>query len=165
MQIKVWLDVCLPLKRKKKILLGVSRTVYARFQYERLSLFCFICGKLGHGERFGPLRVRIDSKKIQFGWDISLRELMKEAHWQDNAINLYPNHNLQLVGSTICQPVGDRVGVSYLDTDMKEGLPPVKLKAMVVYQKMVIFDQLGNENRNLKCSWFGEATGSMSSQE
>ncbi|MBA0847410.1 hypothetical protein Goshw_017556, partial [Gossypium schwendimanii] len=59
--------------RKKKIVLGTSRTIYARFQYEKLSLFCFLCGKLGHGENFCLVRVRVDSTKIIIGWDISLR--------------------------------------------------------------------------------------------
>lgn len=73
MRIKVSLAVRLPLKRKKKILLGNSRTVYARFQYEKLSLFCFLCGKLEHGESFYALRVRVDPSKFSFGWDITLR--------------------------------------------------------------------------------------------
>ncbi|KAA3453417.1 reverse transcriptase [Gossypium australe] len=48
-------------------------TVYARFKYEKLSLFCFICGKLGHGESFCPYRLRIEASKIVYGWDLSLR--------------------------------------------------------------------------------------------
>ncbi|MBA0847013.1 hypothetical protein Goshw_011143 [Gossypium schwendimanii] len=47
MRIRVCLDVTGPLKRKKKVLVGKSMMVYARFKYEKLSLFCFICGKLG----------------------------------------------------------------------------------------------------------------------
>ncbi|KAH1090506.1 hypothetical protein J1N35_017763 [Gossypium stocksii] len=73
MRIRVRLDVSLQLKRKKRIQIGKERTVYARFQYEKLSLFCFICGKLGHGESFCLIRTRIDPSKIIFGWDISLR--------------------------------------------------------------------------------------------
>ncbi|MBA0879077.1 hypothetical protein Goshw_000267 [Gossypium schwendimanii] len=39
----------------------------------QLSLFCFICGKLGHGESFCTFRLRIKPSKIIFGWDLSLR--------------------------------------------------------------------------------------------
>ncbi|KAH1073742.1 hypothetical protein J1N35_026070 [Gossypium stocksii] len=49
MRIRVRLDVTVPLKQKKKILIGNDRTIYAKFRYEKLSLFCFIYGKLGHG--------------------------------------------------------------------------------------------------------------------
>ncbi|XP_016722644.1 uncharacterized protein [Gossypium hirsutum] len=73
MRIRVRLDVSLPLKRKKKIQICKERIVYARFQYEKLSLFYFIYGKLGHGESFCPFRMHIDPSKIIFGWDISLR--------------------------------------------------------------------------------------------
>ncbi|KAH1129371.1 hypothetical protein J1N35_000749 [Gossypium stocksii] len=69
MCIPVRLDVSLQLKRKKKIQIGKERTVYARFQYKKLSLFCFICGRLGHGESFCPIHTRIDPSKIMFGWD------------------------------------------------------------------------------------------------
>ncbi|KAK5772395.1 hypothetical protein PVK06_048683 [Gossypium arboreum] len=52
-------------------------TVYARFKYEKLSLFCFICGKLGHGESYCPFRLKIEPLKIVFGWDLSLRAVLR----------------------------------------------------------------------------------------
>lgn len=58
---------------KKEKLIGKDRVVYASFQYEKLSLFYFICGRLGHSKSFCSIRIRIDSSKISFGWDISLR--------------------------------------------------------------------------------------------
>lgn len=67
MRIRVCLDVNAPLKRKKKIQFGKAMTTYARFKYEKLSLFCFICGKLGHGESYCPFRLRIEPMKIVFG--------------------------------------------------------------------------------------------------
>lgn len=77
MRVKVKLDVQSPLKHKKKIHIGLTRSFYATFQYEKLSLLCFLCGKLGHGESFCPLRVRINPKKVVFGKDISLRALTR----------------------------------------------------------------------------------------
>ncbi|KAH1074513.1 hypothetical protein J1N35_026841 [Gossypium stocksii] len=73
MRIRVLLDVSGPLKRKKKVQIGKSKTVYVHFKYEKLSLFCFICGKLGHGESYCPYRLKIEPSKIIFGWDLSLR--------------------------------------------------------------------------------------------
>ncbi|KAA3462946.1 non-ltr retroelement reverse transcriptase [Gossypium australe] len=72
-RIRVSLNVLNPLKRKKKLAIGSDRIVYAKFRYEKLSLFCFICGKLGHGESFCHLRTVLDPATITFGWDIFLR--------------------------------------------------------------------------------------------
>ncbi|MBA0789556.1 hypothetical protein Gotri_025506, partial [Gossypium trilobum] len=76
MRVRVCLDVVVSLKRKKKIQIGTAMTAYARFKYEKLSLFCFICGILGHGESFCPLRLRIEPSKIVFGWVLSLRAVV-----------------------------------------------------------------------------------------
>ncbi|PPS17617.1 hypothetical protein GOBAR_AA02958 [Gossypium barbadense] len=144
MRIKVHLDVRVPLK---KIVLGASRMVYARFQHEKLSMFCFLHGKLGHGESFCPLKVRIDSAKILFGWNISLyvsvrrgssmvsrwlretdgtisQRVDKEMslmgnNFGDNVTNIYPNRNQNLVGSTRYQLVEANVGVSHWENDSK----------------------------------------------
>ncbi|KAK5813250.1 hypothetical protein PVK06_028698 [Gossypium arboreum] len=79
MHIKARLEVSKPLKqkKKKKILIGTDRVIYARFQYEKLSLFCFICGKLGHGESFCLFRTSIEPSKIVFRWDITLRAVAR----------------------------------------------------------------------------------------
>ncbi|KAK5819695.1 hypothetical protein PVK06_024718 [Gossypium arboreum] len=80
MRIRVRLDVTAPLKCKKKIQVGGALIVYARFKYEKLSLFCFICGKLGHGESYCPFRLRIDPSKIIFGWDLSIRTVPRRLN-------------------------------------------------------------------------------------
>ncbi|XP_016743058.2 uncharacterized protein [Gossypium hirsutum] len=73
MRVRVIIDVRLPLKRKKRIGIGQNRFIYVLFQYERLSLFCFICGRLGHGENYCEVRLRIGNQHIEFGWDLTLR--------------------------------------------------------------------------------------------
>ncbi|MBA0869978.1 hypothetical protein Goshw_006006 [Gossypium schwendimanii] len=77
MRIRIRLDMKILLKRKKNIQFGKDRIVYARFQLEKLSLFCFICGKLSHGESFFSFWTRIEPSKLVFGWDISLRAVKK----------------------------------------------------------------------------------------
>ncbi|MBA0566076.1 hypothetical protein Golob_010926 [Gossypium lobatum] len=112
MRIRVRLDVTILLKKKKKILIGKEQIVYAYFQYEKLSLFCFICGKLGHGESFCPFRTRMDPSKIVFGWDISLRAAVRRRNatvskWLREAdsrggelAKSYPNPNFIPLGSS-----------------------------------------------------------------
>ncbi|XP_017628855.1 uncharacterized protein At4g02000-like [Gossypium arboreum] len=73
MRIHVLLDVRSPLKRKKKISIGRNQCIYVLFQYEKLPLFCFLCGRLGHGENFCPIRLALSDQQVEFGWDISLR--------------------------------------------------------------------------------------------
>ncbi|PPE00461.1 hypothetical protein GOBAR_DD02511 [Gossypium barbadense] len=88
---RVCLDVTAPLKCKKKVQFGKSLVVYARFKYEKLSLFCFICGRLGHGESFCLLRLQVEPSKIIFGWDLSLHAAvrhrnMAESRWDDKMV-------------------------------------------------------------------------------
>ncbi|KAG8481006.1 hypothetical protein CXB51_025711 [Gossypium anomalum] len=52
---------------------------FMRIKYEKISLFCFIYGKLGHGESFCPLRVKVELFEVMFGWDLSLRVAMKRG--------------------------------------------------------------------------------------
>ncbi|KAK5794707.1 hypothetical protein PVK06_035948 [Gossypium arboreum] len=71
MRIRVKVDVRIPLKR---IVLGQNCSVFAYFQYEKLTLFYFLCGKLGHGEGFYLMRVTFGTQVVEFRWDISLKK-------------------------------------------------------------------------------------------
>ncbi|KAA3459399.1 nucleolin-like [Gossypium australe] len=73
MRIRVLIDISLPLKRRKRIGIGQNRFMYVNFQYERLPLFCFICGRLGHGESYCEVRLILGNQQPEFGWDLSLR--------------------------------------------------------------------------------------------
>lgn len=46
------LDVRSPLKRRKRIRLATKNRASVSFEYESLGTFCFICGLLGHSDRF-----------------------------------------------------------------------------------------------------------------
>ncbi|KAK6153439.1 hypothetical protein DH2020_013078 [Rehmannia glutinosa] len=57
MRIRVNVDICVPLKRCKKVKLQGGEWSVVEFKYERLGSFCFIVASLTHTERF----VRRDS--------------------------------------------------------------------------------------------------------
>lgn len=78
MRFRVKLDVRLPLKRKKKLIFEGGNEGHTFFQYERLILFCFLCGKLGHEEGFCPIRKTIGVQEATFGWGSSLRAPTRE---------------------------------------------------------------------------------------
>lgn len=55
MRIKVVIDAHKPLKRFKKIRKTGGAWSLVNFKYEKLSTFCYICGLLGHSDRFFPV--------------------------------------------------------------------------------------------------------------
>lgn len=50
MRIRVAINVQNPLFRQKKLHWKNGGTMYALFKYERLPVFCYLCGQLGHSE-------------------------------------------------------------------------------------------------------------------
>lgn len=50
-RVRVAMDVEKPLKRRMKIKREGTEGSWINFKYERLSTFCFVCGRLGHSER------------------------------------------------------------------------------------------------------------------
>lgn len=51
-RVRVAIDVTKPLKRRMKIKKADNDWYWINFKYENLPMFCFICGILGHSEKF-----------------------------------------------------------------------------------------------------------------
>lgn len=51
LRIRVSLDVSVPLCRGRKVRLGEYGLKWVEFRYERLPIFCYMCGKIDHDER------------------------------------------------------------------------------------------------------------------
>ncbi|MFQ6657893.1 hypothetical protein Gotur_027375 [Gossypium turneri] len=66
MRIRVQVDIRRPLKRKK-LLEYRGRKSYVRFKYERLTLFCFYCGKLCHNDSFCEAKMLIGVEIAKMG--------------------------------------------------------------------------------------------------
>ncbi|XP_060965486.1 uncharacterized protein LOC133034418 [Cannabis sativa] len=54
LRVRVTIDITLPLKRRMKLRKTGSEWFWANFKYEYVPTFCFICGIIGHTERFCP---------------------------------------------------------------------------------------------------------------
>ncbi|KAG8488097.1 hypothetical protein CXB51_018795 [Gossypium anomalum] len=72
LRVRVRIDVRRPLKRRKRILFNGNCT-YVSFRYDRLSLFCFYCGRLGHNDSFCEAKMELGVEVADMGWDLSLR--------------------------------------------------------------------------------------------
>ncbi|KAL8506615.1 hypothetical protein ACS0TY_017493 [Phlomoides rotata] len=73
MRIQVELDVDLPLKKGQKIRFGNDSQSLVNFKYERLQIFCFICGKLGHSESYCDVKYDANGAEIKRDWGLELK--------------------------------------------------------------------------------------------
>ncbi|KAL8456497.1 hypothetical protein ACS0TY_034637 [Phlomoides rotata] len=72
MRVRVNVDTSLPLKRFKSIRRGEGGAFQITFKYEKLSTFCFMCGRVGHTENFCELKYAVNGGEVARGWDTSL---------------------------------------------------------------------------------------------
>ena len=73
MRIRVKLDVRLPLLRWKKIRKADAGLVIVRFQYERLGVFCYLCGLIGHTYVFYPRLFHEPEQEVKPEWGAWLK--------------------------------------------------------------------------------------------
>ncbi|XP_019186519.1 PREDICTED: uncharacterized protein LOC109181223 [Ipomoea nil] len=52
-RVRITHDVSVPLKRRMKMIMRDGTWVWINFKYERLHMFCFFCGVMGHTDKFG----------------------------------------------------------------------------------------------------------------
>ncbi|MBA0845250.1 hypothetical protein Goarm_022376, partial [Gossypium armourianum] len=83
MRIRVQIDIRSPLKRRKKISFG-GKCSYVTFKYERLSLFCFYCGRLGHNDSFCEAKMNLGVEIAEMGWDLSIRAQSRRSLSMNN---------------------------------------------------------------------------------
>ncbi|XP_057794257.1 uncharacterized protein LOC131010642 [Salvia miltiorrhiza] len=73
MRIRVGIRVNDPLKRFKKLKQKDGTPFTVRFKYERLNVFCFLCGKLGHSESYCELLFNEKTKDMKREWGVDLK--------------------------------------------------------------------------------------------
>ncbi|CAN1783191.1 hypothetical protein LINPERHAP1_LOCUS16194 [Linum perenne] len=80
MRLRVRLDVREPLKHEKKIKRPNGEWIVAKFRYEKLPTFCFICGRLGHIDCHCEIYFRLPDEQIVRLWDASVRAPPRKAN-------------------------------------------------------------------------------------
>ncbi|KAK5844682.1 hypothetical protein PVK06_000823 [Gossypium arboreum] len=78
MRIRVQWDVRHTLKRKKQVCF-LGNCSYVRFKYERMTLFCFYYGRVGHSDSFCEAKMALGVEVAVMGKDLSLRAQSKRA--------------------------------------------------------------------------------------
>lgn len=73
MRIRVAIDVSKPLKRGRRIKKTDGTSFMVSFKYERLHIFCFVCGRVGHSERFCEDLFSSDPSNIKREWGVWLK--------------------------------------------------------------------------------------------
>ncbi|CAN1759636.1 Uncharacterized protein At4g02000, partial [Linum perenne] len=73
MRIKVKMDIRKSLKREKKLRVEGGECIKCTFRYEKLPSFCYICGKMGHIDRYCEVLFQIPEEQIVRMWDEELR--------------------------------------------------------------------------------------------
>jgi 14-3-3 protein epsilon len=110
MRIRVKIDVQKPLKRGKKIDIGNGNTVMLRFKYERLALFCYLCGLLGHSDQYCEKLFTMEEDDGVRRWGPELRVDRRKGMGSSSCQWLCEEHDLasEETRSASSQPVPPR---------------------------------------------------------
>lgn len=74
MRIRINLDIRKPIQGEARIRRKVDDpSVVVDLNYERIPQFCFICGKIGHNDRFCSLHVQANGKPLEKPFGVGLR--------------------------------------------------------------------------------------------
>lgn len=98
MRIRVTTDIGKPLKRRMRIKREGGNWSWINFKYERLSMFCFVCGLMGHSERECGILYANPETEIPRAYGVWLRAPTKNSQNQN-------------------------VGSKWLQNGMEQGLP------------------------------------------
>uniref|UniRef100_A0A803PEU0 CCHC-type domain-containing protein n=1 Tax=Cannabis sativa TaxID=3483 RepID=A0A803PEU0_CANSA len=74
MRVRVTLDITVPLKRRRKLCrTAIEDGFWVEFKYEYIPTFCFICGIIGHSEKFCPTLFDTPAEKIVKPYGVWMR--------------------------------------------------------------------------------------------
>jgi 14-3-3 protein epsilon len=73
MRVRVKLDVRKPLKRDTKVMNKEGQWCTVNFKYEKLGIFCFVCGIMGHAENKCEVRFGMEQDDGRREWSAEIR--------------------------------------------------------------------------------------------
>jgi hypothetical protein len=73
MRLQVRIDVRQPLKKETRVKDKEGRWCVAQFKYEKLGIFCFVCGVMGHVENKCEVRFSMEQDDGVRGWSAEIR--------------------------------------------------------------------------------------------
>lgn len=78
-----------------------DKSAFVLLQCKHLSLFYFLCGRLGHGESYCLIRLSQGFRDTKFEWDISLRaipqrENLNVSRWHREAPTSFIKTSLEI---------------------------------------------------------------------
>ncbi|KAM6543681.1 hypothetical protein CsatB_008128 [Cannabis sativa] len=85
LRIRVSIRVDKPLKKKKKFEIRGGPTCHVHFKYEDLPTFCFICGVLGHSERFCEKLFEVPREQIVQEYNLDLKAAPRRRNYADGS--------------------------------------------------------------------------------
>jgi hypothetical protein len=77
MRLKVRIDVNKPLQQNWKVRANDGNYVQIQFKYEKLGIFCYLCGVLGHTDKDCTLLFDMEQDDGSRGWGENIRPIMK----------------------------------------------------------------------------------------
>lgn len=119
MRVRVQIDIRKPLKKHKVIKKRDGSTSKVRFVYERLPSFCFVCGILGHLDRFFPKTIDFvgEDSEIVREWTSELRAPTRNVNIRDDDQWLRDGE-----GSRVSESVGGDDGVDEEEEELTSTL-------------------------------------------
>lgn len=130
------LNVRFSLKRCKKVIVSRGRAVKVKFRYEKLPIFCFICGRIGYMDKFCPkiLDLKDESEDLPKEWSVDLQVDMQKVVGSGDMRWLHDGNGGKM--AVVAEGKGDDAVVkektlTSIDVDKEtpmEGMIPMHLK-------------------------------------
>lgn len=101
-RLRVCMDITKPLRRKIRITPPGSESLTMECKYERLPTYCFVCGRIGHAERYCPSQFETQSYDLPREYGPELRAVGRKPQGSATKwlFDQFPTKKTQVAGDT-----------------------------------------------------------------